>query len=476
MKKRLKIIGLVMLIWITFQVNASAQQDSLSKDMQIEMLQQADKYFYGKGVEQNYLRAYSLYYKAARYGGNAYALNALGVMRRNGLGVERNDAQAYRYFYESAQKGYPAAMFNIGRMYKEGTGRPQNLERAFQWFEDSDVRGYPLGYYATGYAYYKGFGVMQSYGKAVEKFTIGAQLEDMACMYFLGLCYLNGYGVPKNKTMAIAWFKAASEKGLKRADMLLERITTSGNVGALRSAQAKNDALSDFDSNADKEYKISEALQAYEGTWSGESYLLDWSGKDVLGKCKLELQLMCADNTVSGKWIQNDSLVSFISGDLKDSVIVFNNTGIYGKTYTFPLEMKQAEFRLNKEGNTETLFGKIASYSEILKEPYRPNVIYLTKKTEATGIGTAEAGEHFEVSPNPFSEYLRIVYHLPDKDWLTAEIYSTSGLLVAKFPQGECLGKDEFLLPLPGNMSAGPYILKIMGGKQVRYRNIIIKK
>ena len=458
-----------------FIVTVSFAQNSADEDS----LKIAKNYLYGKGVEQNYIKAYKIYFQLAKEG-NTYALNALGIMRQNGLGVDKNDTLALKYFFMSAKKGNGKAAYNIGVIYKEGDGFGQNFERAFRWFEVAERLGYSKGYYGTGYAYHKGLGVEQSYEKAAGEFLKGAEKGDAFCMYFLALCYRTGSGVEKNQDQFNFWLNQSAEKGSGKAQNLLNKIkegSSTQQVNLIYTPVNIEPENVEFNIENLKAYRRAKDLSSYEGTWNGTLYTLDWSGKQILTTDRLKLELNTQGDRIFGKWIENDTISAPIEGVLIDSLIVFENTEI-SKNYQRKLDklqLEKASFKLNTETiGKNFLLGNLSFYSTIQKEPYRPNVIQLEKViSQNTGINGIE-NNRFAVYPNPFVDNLYLDCQVDKEQNITIEIYNTSGKLIDKQVQKLVVGNNKLLLS-NAHFASGVYFLQITGD-DLLYSTSVIKK
>ena len=62
------------------------------------------KYYIGKGVEQDYAKAFEWYLKSATQG-NAEAQNNLGELYDKGKGVEQDSAKAFEWYLKAAEQG-----------------------------------------------------------------------------------------------------------------------------------------------------------------------------------------------------------------------------------------------------------------------------------------------------------------------------------------------------------------------------------
>lgn len=80
-------------------------------------------------------------YRKGATGGDALAMNHLGVMYEEGRGVAQNDAEAVRWYRKGAAGGNALAMNNLGFMYEEGRGVAQDYAEALRWYLKAAARG-----------------------------------------------------------------------------------------------------------------------------------------------------------------------------------------------------------------------------------------------------------------------------------------------------------------------------------------------
>ena len=79
------------------------------------IFENAEAYYFGRGVQQNYTVAAALYKEAAREG-SAPAENALGRMYESGIGVQKDLNQAVQYYKRAASQGSLDAKAAIDRL------------------------------------------------------------------------------------------------------------------------------------------------------------------------------------------------------------------------------------------------------------------------------------------------------------------------------------------------------------------------
>lgn len=106
--------------------------------------------------------------------GNVDALVNLAQLYRLGLGVEQDDAKAFELYEKAAQEGSDDAQVNVAFQLLMGKGTDQNRERAAGWFAKAADQGNALAQYNLGLMYEKGIGVAQDREFAVELYRIAS--------------------------------------------------------------------------------------------------------------------------------------------------------------------------------------------------------------------------------------------------------------------------------------------------------------
>lgn len=203
-------------------------------------------YFYGFGINQDYLEAAKWYHKSAEQGddesqqvlgymynhglglpqdlsealkwykksaakGNSWAQNSIGYMYYYGQGVKQDYREAERWYRQSAEQGNEIAQRNLGNMYETGIGVTKNLSEALKWYRKAADQGYSWAQNDLGYMYYRGHGIKQNYSEAEKWFRKAAEEKNVLALYNLGTMYANGLGVNKNSEEAKKWFSLSSE-------------------------------------------------------------------------------------------------------------------------------------------------------------------------------------------------------------------------------------------------------------------------
>ncbi|ORU89450.1 MAG: hypothetical protein A6F71_00340 [Cycloclasticus sp. symbiont of Poecilosclerida sp. M] len=111
------------------------------------MINLANLYEQGQGVDQDYKQSNSWLEKAAALN-DPRAQFQLGMAYEKGTGVERNPQRAAEWFEKAAINGDMVAQFNLGVMlatnYGEGhaTSSPTQREKATSWLKKADENGH----------------------------------------------------------------------------------------------------------------------------------------------------------------------------------------------------------------------------------------------------------------------------------------------------------------------------------------------
>ncbi len=206
-------------------------------------------YYDGKGVEQNYSKAFYSFLLSAEHG-NTSAMYYVGDMCLNGKGVEANTDTATKYFIKATQKGHAHSAFALYKFYSKADGAIKGLSENF--LKQASENGHPIAQLKVANVELEEGNI----SKAVELYESASKSKIADAHYKLGEIYSNpdindfynediakkhyktafdlymqdfnkkpngylayniakmhhnGYGVEKNTAEAIKWYKAASQ-------------------------------------------------------------------------------------------------------------------------------------------------------------------------------------------------------------------------------------------------------------------------
>lgn len=173
---------------------------------------EGDRYYWGRGVARDYVKARQAYQKAA-VAGHAGSMNALGRIYQHGLGVPRNYANARDWYDKAAARGEASAITNLARLHREGWGVPQDYAKARDLFERAFAAGHADGAAGVGWLYQNGWGVPQDFARAREHYERAIAKGNPTGMNNLGTLHEQGLGVSKDYGKAREWFEKAAAGG-----------------------------------------------------------------------------------------------------------------------------------------------------------------------------------------------------------------------------------------------------------------------
>lgn len=180
------------------------------------LVEEGEKYYFGKDVSQDYKKAMQYFYKAAEFG-DEYGEAYLGLFYEKGYSVERNFLAAFSWYYKAALKGNAFSQNALGLLYINGRGVKRNNTAAMIWFQKSAENEYLPAFYQLGRIYYLGLGVEKSYEKAFYWYKKSAEMDLGAAQYAISFMYKNGEGCLKDNFKAYYWIERAAENGYEDA-------------------------------------------------------------------------------------------------------------------------------------------------------------------------------------------------------------------------------------------------------------------
>ena len=184
-------------------------------------------YYYGKGIEQNFEKAFYWFQKSAEQG-EPFAQNKLAWMYDKGIGVEQNLEQSIYWYQKSAVQGFALAQYNLALMYQEGEGVEKDLEKAFYWYQKSAVQGDADAQYNLALMYDKGRGVEKNLEQAFYWYQKSAEQGNVYAQNNLAVDYYEGSGIEQNFEKAFYWFQKAAKQKFTVAQYQLAEMYHNG--------------------------------------------------------------------------------------------------------------------------------------------------------------------------------------------------------------------------------------------------------
>ena len=162
----------------------------------------ARSYYYGIGVEQDYEKAYTMFYELMTQYNDPDAKYYIGQMYYYGELVKKDYKKAYEIFCElyEENKNDEYVKRHLGEMYYLGRGTDINYKKAREIAEDvlKNCEDTYLSY-DLGLIYFYGQDVKKDYKKAEKYLKNSITEDDCAPEYYLGCIYKEGgYGIDKD--------------------------------------------------------------------------------------------------------------------------------------------------------------------------------------------------------------------------------------------------------------------------------------
>ena len=164
------------------------------------------------GKQQNKKIAARLYQFGCD-GGTAFGCSNLGNMYDTGKGVSQDYGRAFELYKQGCDGGNAGGCSNLGNMYRKGKGVSQDYGRAFELYKQGCDGGDAVGCSNLGYMYDTGKGVSQDYDRAFELYKQGCDGGNAVGCSNLGNMYRYGKGVSQNTSLARKYLRQGCDGG-----------------------------------------------------------------------------------------------------------------------------------------------------------------------------------------------------------------------------------------------------------------------
>ena len=148
----------------------------------------------------------------------------LGNKYYSGRGVDQNYETAAYWYRLAADQGHTNAQRGLGVLYYNGQGVDQNYETTAYWWKLAADQGNADAQRGLGVLYYTERGVGKNYETAAYWYRLAADQGNADAQRMLGVLYYNGRGVEQNHDTAAYWWKLAADQGNADAKTNLENL------------------------------------------------------------------------------------------------------------------------------------------------------------------------------------------------------------------------------------------------------------
>ena len=164
---------------------------SLSAQEIEQLVEEGNKYYYGKDNHPLDKEKAIRYYEKAAANGHAFAQLMSAYMYDFGDGISANPLKAIKLYSAAAKQGDPNATLNLANIYLLGRGIPKNIEEGIYWIQEAANLGNAVAESSLGRQYTLGEGVEKSLEKAEYWITKAEESGYINCetMMNLGLMY-----------------------------------------------------------------------------------------------------------------------------------------------------------------------------------------------------------------------------------------------------------------------------------------------
>lgn len=188
----------------------------------IELLQLAEKKYYGINQQIDYREAFNLYLKAAELG-NVCAQYYVAQMYNKGKGVEQNSVKAIEWYTKAAEQGHAEAQYKLA-------AELDDFSSSLIWYSKAAKQGHARAQYQTGLWAFLGIGTDASNNNknddslknkslpemmtaAFSWYKKAADQGDADAQYELGQLYANNDFDQYDLEKSIIWYKKAIDNG-----------------------------------------------------------------------------------------------------------------------------------------------------------------------------------------------------------------------------------------------------------------------
>lgn len=163
-----------------------------------------------KLAQRNYKEALEIFEQAANKG-HIESILQTAQMYFSGTGVEENRFTAFSWYEKAANAGDPEGMYHTGYCYEQGEGVEKNEETAAHWYQLAADKSHPAAMNDVGWRYEN---VLGNEKEAFSCYLKAAEAENVDGMLNAARCYEEGIGIEKDQIQALNWKMRAAKTGL----------------------------------------------------------------------------------------------------------------------------------------------------------------------------------------------------------------------------------------------------------------------
>ena len=166
----------------------------------------------------------STLYRQAAQQKPAEACPRLALLYETGKGVEQDFLKAWEYYRNAWEAGNEKAFKEAKRLWDEGHVNPE-ISAVKEWYRKCITQGHIEMWYDLGKVYYEGKEGERDLKEAFQCYLIAARTAHVAeAQYAVGCMYEQGEGVQPDLHKAVHWYKEAAKQGHAKAKVACRRL------------------------------------------------------------------------------------------------------------------------------------------------------------------------------------------------------------------------------------------------------------
>ena len=181
-------------------------------------------YVYESTGKKRHLHTASTLYRQAAQQKPAEACPRLALLYEMGKGVEQDFLKAWEYYRNAWEAGNEKAFKEAKRLWDEGHVNPE-ISAVKEWYRKCITQGHIEMWYDLGKVYYEGKEGERDLKEAFQCYLIAARTAHVAeAQYAVGCMYEQGEGVQPDLHKAVHWYKEAAKQGHAKAKVACRRL------------------------------------------------------------------------------------------------------------------------------------------------------------------------------------------------------------------------------------------------------------
>lgn len=190
-----------------------------------------DCYYYGRGVQEDNVKAAEWYTKAYEQG-NVHAASQLGRIYYSGQGVEADKDKSFYYFKYAADRGNTYSQYFLHYFYLID-GKFKDYEKGLEYLFMAAEGDYTEAQVLLGKLYMHGdYGLEESKEKSYQWFLRAANLKNAEAERIVGDMYTHDYYVEQDPHKSLEWLEKAVAHGDEKAHISIAELYMDGSLGA----------------------------------------------------------------------------------------------------------------------------------------------------------------------------------------------------------------------------------------------------